>query len=126
MTRPATNAPACGCLEARLVDTGSAARFWGYLRPVIAIRQVTPDVEIATGRMLRRWYRSKGLTRQVTVARVEQATGRIRYRRSRKRKRLMVRSRGFIVVNDGPAVTSQLARYLNARIGDQGKAASSS
>lgn len=114
--------PDCGCLEAELVDTGSAGRFWGYrgLRPVLAIRQVTPVVGIAAGRVLRRWYHSQGRTEQVSVARVEQSTGRVRYRRSRKRKRLMVRNRGFIVVNDGPAVASQLARYLTARFGDAG------
>jgi hypothetical protein len=50
--------PACGCLEAELIDTGSAGRFWGYrgLRPVLAIRQVIPAAGIAAGRVLRRWY----------------------------------------------------------------------
>jgi hypothetical protein len=106
--------PDCGCLEAELVDTGSAGRFWGYrgLRPVLATRQVTPVVGVAAGRVLRRWYRSKGLTKQVTVMRVEQSTGRVRYRRSHQRKRLMTHNRGFIVVNDGPLFASQLARYL--------------
>ncbi|MGH3985620.1 MAG: hypothetical protein ACRDST_23800 [Pseudonocardiaceae bacterium] len=110
--------PHCGCPEAQLVDTGSAGRFWGYrgLRPVLAIRQVTPAVGIAAGRVLRRWYRSKGLTKRVIVTRVEQSTGRVRYRRSRKRKRLMVGNRGFIVVNDGPGAASQLARYLSASV----------
>jgi hypothetical protein len=32
------------------------------------------------------------------VMRVEQSTGRVRYRRSHKRKRLMTHNRGFIVV----------------------------
>jgi hypothetical protein len=107
--------PDCGCLEAQLVDTGSAGRFWGYrgLRPVLASRQVTPAVWIAAGRVLRRWYRSKGLTKQVTVQRVEQSTGRVRYRRSRGANGSWSTT-GFIVVNDGPAVASQLAKYLNA------------
>jgi ribosomal protein S17 len=106
--------PDCGCLEAELVDTGSAGRFWGYrgLRSVLAVRQVTPAVGIAAGRVLRRWYRSKGLTKQVTVIRAEQSTGCVYYRRSRKRKRLFAHNRGFVTVNDGPAVSSQLARYL--------------
>lgn len=36
--------PDCGCLEAELVDTGSAGRFWGYrgLRPVLAVRSGHP------------------------------------------------------------------------------------
>jgi hypothetical protein len=113
--------PDCGCLEAEVVDTGSAGRFWGYrgLRPVLAIRQVTPGVGIAAGRVLRRWYRAKGLTKKITVTRVEQSTGRIRYRRSRKRKRLLAHNRGFILVNDGPVVASQLARYLNRCVDSQ-------
>ncbi|MGH3897755.1 MAG: hypothetical protein ACRDTA_05760, partial [Pseudonocardiaceae bacterium] len=55
--------PECGCLEAELVETGSAGRFWGYrgLRPVLAVRQVSPQAGIAAGRVLRRWYRAKGL-----------------------------------------------------------------
>jgi hypothetical protein len=69
-------------------------------------------VGIAAGRVLRRWYRSKGLTKQVTVVRVEQSTGCVYYRRSRKRKRLFARNRGFVAVNDAPAMASQLARYL--------------
>ena len=111
--------PDCGCLEGELVEVGSAGRFWGYrgLRPVLAVRQVTPAVGIAAGRVLRRWYRAKGLTREVSVARVDQATGRVRYRRCRTRKRLMAHNRGFVVVNDGPAVASQLARYLTQVVG---------
>ena len=37
-------------------------------------------------RVLRRWYRAKRLTKQITVQRVERATGRVGYRRCRKRK----------------------------------------
>ena len=48
--------------------------------PVLAARQVTPDIGIAAGRVLRRWYRAKGLTKTVLVERVEQTTGRIRTR----------------------------------------------
>ena len=108
--------PDCGCFDAELIDTGGGpGRFWGYrgLRPVLAIREVTPAVGIAAGRVLRRWYRAKGFTRQSTVQRVERATGRVRYRRCRKRKQLLTQNRGFVIVNDGPAVVSQLARYLN-------------
>jgi hypothetical protein len=109
--------PDCGCLDAELIDTGGGpGRFWGYrgLRPVLAIRQVTPAVGVAAGRVLRRWYRAKGLTKQITVQRVERATGRVRYRRCCKRKQLLTHNRGFVIVNYGPAMASQLARYLNA------------
>jgi ribosomal protein S17 len=70
-------------------------------------------VGIATGRVLRRWYHAKGLTKEITVMRVERSTGRIYYRRSRKRKRLLAHNRGFVTVNDGPAFASQLARHLS-------------
>jgi hypothetical protein len=107
--------PECGCLDAELVETGAGpGRFWGYrgLHPVLATRQVTPTIGIAAGRVLRRWYRAKGLTKTVLVQRVDQATGRVYLRRSRKRRRLFVHGRGFACVNDGPAFASQLARYL--------------
>jgi hypothetical protein len=107
--------PDCGCVDAELVDIGGGpGRFWGYrgLRPERAVREVTPAVGIQAGRVLRRWYRAKGLTKQITVPRVEQTTSRIRYRRTRVRKRLFLHNRGFAVVNDGPAFASQLARYL--------------
>ncbi|WP_300008181.1 hypothetical protein [Pseudonocardia sp.] len=107
--------PDCGGLDAELVDhTSGPGRFWGYrgLRPVLAVRQVTPAIGIQAGRVLRRWYRSKRLTRQITVERVEQSTGRVYTRRTRVRKRLFAHNRGFACVNDGPAYASQLARYL--------------
>jgi hypothetical protein len=115
--------PDCGCLDAELVETGTGpGRFWGYraLTPVLAARQVTPDIGIAAGRVLRRWYRAKGLTKTVLVERVEQATGRVRVRRTRKRRRLFVHGRGFACVNDGPAFTSRLARHLVALPGGSG------
>jgi hypothetical protein len=39
--------------------------------------------------------RANGLTKQVTVVRVEPTTGRVYYRRSHKRKRLFAHSGGF-------------------------------
>jgi hypothetical protein len=50
-------------------------------------------VGIAAGRVLRRWYRAKRLTKQITVQRVERATGRVRYRRCRRRKQLLLHNR---------------------------------
>jgi hypothetical protein len=61
---------------------------------------------------VRRWCRFKGLTKQVAVVRVEQAVGRVCFRRCPKRGRLFAHYRGFVTVNDGPAFASQLARYL--------------
>lgn len=108
--------PECGSLNAQVLDTVGAGRFWGYrgLRPALAVRDVTPDVGIAAGRIMRRWYRSKQLTKKVMRARVEQETGRVRYRRTTVRTRLFAHGRGFATVNDGPAFASQLARHLAA------------
>jgi len=112
--------PDCGCFEAEVVEVGSAGRFWGYrgLRPVLAVRQVTPEDGIRAGRVLRRWYRAKGLTKRIRHQRVDAATGRVRYRTTNVRKRLFAANRGFVTINDGPAMASQLARYLGAPPGD--------
>jgi ribosomal protein S17 len=79
---------------------------------VLAVRQVTPAIGIQAGRVMRRWYRAKRLTKQITVERVDRATGRVYVRRSRIRKRLFAHNRGFAAVNGGPAFDSQLARYF--------------
>ena len=106
--------PECGCPDADVIEQGSVGRFWGYrgLRRALAVRQVTPEVGIAAGRIVRRWYRATGLTREVTVQRVEQSIGRVTYRRSHVRKRLFAHGRGFVCVNDGTAFASQVARHL--------------
>jgi hypothetical protein len=79
--------------------TGSRAA--AGLRPILAAREVTPAVGIAAGRVLRRWYHTKSLIKQVTVRRIERATGRVYHRRSRRRKCLFSHNRGFATVNDG-------------------------
>ena len=109
--------PDCGCPDADVTEEGSVGRFWGYrgLHRELAIRQVTPEVGIAAGRIARRWYRAKGLTKTVTVQRVQQATGRVTHRRSTIRKRLFAHCRGFLCVNDGAEFGSQLARFLVSR-----------
>ena len=105
--------PDCGSFEAEVVEVGSAGRFWGYrgLRPVLAVREVTPEDGIRAGRVLRRWYRAKGLTRRVRRQRIDDA-GRVTYRTTTIRKRLFAANRGFVTVNDAPAMASQLGRYL--------------
>lgn len=106
--------PDCGCPEAELIETGSAGRFWGYrgLRPVLAAREVTPAAGIRAGRVLRRWYKAKGLTIRVRRQHVDRPTGRVTYRTTTTRKELFRYNRGFVTVNDAPAMASQLARYL--------------
>jgi hypothetical protein len=111
--------PGCGSYSAELVElrTGTG-RFWGYrgLRAVLAVRQVTPAIGIRAGRVMRHWYRAKGLSTRVTALRIERATGRIYTRRSTVRKRLFSHNRGFACVNDGPVFASQLARYLSSLV----------
>ena len=65
------------------------------------------------GRILRRWYRAKRLAKRVRRQRIDQATGRVTYRTTTVRKKLFFANRGFVTVNDGPAMASQLARYLS-------------
>ena len=45
--------PDCGCPDADVTEEGSVGRFWGYrgLHRELAIRQVTPDIGIAAGRI---------------------------------------------------------------------------
>jgi hypothetical protein len=109
--------PTCGSYEAELIEEpGGTGRIWGYwgLRPMLAVREVTPQVGIQAGRIMRRWYRAKRLTKKITVQRVDQGTGRVYTRHSTVRKKLFVHNRGFAIVNDGPAFAAQLARYLNS------------
>jgi hypothetical protein len=73
---------------------------------------VTPAVGIAAGRIARRWYRSKRLTKTVTMPRVEQSTGRVRYRRTTVRKELFRHGRGFVCINDGSAFAARLGVWL--------------
>lgn len=92
-------------------------RFWGYwgLSKAVATVEVTPEDATAAARVMRRWSRAQGRTRQVTKIRVEQATGRVYYRRTRTRTTLVGRGRGWIALNDGPAFAADLARYLAQR-----------
>ena len=90
-------------------------RFWGVWNLQRATRtvQVTPADGIRAGRTARRWARAQGRVQSRWVQRVDQATGRVRYRRSRTRVRLMTNgNRGWIATNCGPAWVSDLARAL--------------
>ena len=91
-------------------------RFWGVWNLERATRTlaVTPATGVQAGRIARRWARAQGRAQQTWKVRVEQTTGRVRYRRSRSRVKLMSNGgRGWIAVNDGPAFASGLARYLD-------------
>lgn len=85
-------------------------RFWGYwgLEKVEAVVEVPIDDAIAASRILRRWARAQGTTRQETVWRAAQG----RFRKVRRRVRRMKGSAGFLAVNNGPGFAWQLARAL--------------
>lgn len=110
-------------------------RFWGYW----ALRKHTATVEVdqrngdLAGRTLRRWSAAQQVTREVTRPRVKggrvickyaeviglagaqlvESRGEPTYRKTRTRARRMRSNRGFVMVNDGPAMATQLARYLD-------------
>lgn len=110
-------------------------RFWGYwgLERHTAVVEVTPDTATLAGRTLRRWAAAQGVTRAVTRQRVKggraisaypeviglagaqllAARSAPKLRKVRTRARRMSNNRGFVMVNDGAAMTSQLARYLD-------------
>lgn len=89
-------------------------RFWGYrgLESAAVAVEIDPAAAVWAARLLRRYAHSQGTTRQVTVQRVDARTGVIRYRKSRVRAERMKGGRGFLCVNDGPAMASQLARAV--------------
>ncbi|MGW5679741.1 hypothetical protein ACWEV4_32475 [Streptomyces sp. NPDC003860] len=90
-------------------------RFWGYrgLESAAVAIEIDPTAAVWAARLIRRYARSQGTTRQVTVRRVDTRTGTIRYRKSRVRVERMRGGRGFVCVNDGPALASALARAVD-------------
>ncbi len=89
-------------------------RFWGYrnLRRVVAAQEVTDEDYTWAARLLRRYDRAKGVTREVTVCRTNRKTGRVRKRKVRRRVRRFTGGNrsGFLCVNDGAALGADLAR----------------
>lgn len=98
---------------------GSVGRFWGVwgLDKAVATVEVTPDRALAAARTLRRLSRARGAFVKVPCweRRLNRATGEVRWVVKSKRKRVVhVRgSAGFLIVNDGPSLAAQLARYLD-------------
>lgn len=97
--------------------TGSVGRFWGVwgLEPALAVVPVTREQALVVTRTLRRWQRQNRYQRVATVMRVEQSTGRVRMRKTRKWVVRMPGSAGFLCVNDGPATAMMLDRLLSSR-----------
>lgn len=98
----------------------------------IAVVEVAQDAYLTARRIVRRWSRSQAVYSDVTspfptsvvpraghraVHRVDTATGKVRHRRVNRRRLLCDQgglAGGYALVNDGPAVASQLAAALRA------------
>ncbi|WP_230983389.1 rolling circle replication-associated protein [Mycolicibacterium senegalense] len=107
-------------------------RFWGVygLKKAVTVVEVTQDAYLAARRIVRRWSRSQAVYGDVTqrfptavvprtanrvVVRVERTTGKVRYRRVRRRRTLCDQgglNGGYALVNDGPSFAAQLATAL--------------
>ena len=107
-------------------------RFWGS----VGLKKATAKVEIALAdyitarRILRRWSRHQAIyaevgcrfpsevvprTAKVSVTRVDPQTGRVTFRRVRRRRQLLSQgglAGGFALANNGPEFAFQLARAL--------------
>jgi hypothetical protein len=105
--------------------TGRIWQVWG-LKEATATVAVTPDVGIAAGRIARGWYRSE---LRYDVARAEllpfgptrdarEQGLRDRAWRNRRRRGLFRQNRGRVMVEDGEAFGTQLARYLRQHVAD--------
>jgi hypothetical protein len=110
-------------------------RFWGVwgLKPARVGVRVSQSDGVKLGRLLRRWARAQGVTRQATVRRVRGGDARsaysdviglagaivlrsrrVRYRHSRVRAKRLPTNRGWVSCNDGAAFASQIARWLTS------------
>jgi hypothetical protein len=110
-------------------------RFWGYwgLERHSATVEVSQSDAVIAGRTLRRWSAAQQVTREVSRPRVKggraisqypeviglagaqflAARSETRYRTCRTRARRMGNGRGYVMVNNGAEMASQLARYLD-------------
>ena len=115
-------------------------RFWGYwgLQSAAVAVEIDPAAAVWAARILRRYARAQGVTQQVTVWRRKggqpqlgddarevvglagaefvagYAEPRARRRKVRRRAVRLRGGRGFLCVNDGPALASQLERAVRA------------
>lgn len=89
-------------------------RFWGYwgLERADSSTLVTDAEAVSISRTLRRWQRARRGVYRASVVRVDTRTGTIRRRTVLRRVAPMRGTRGFLLVNDGPAVALMLADSL--------------
>lgn len=95
------------------IEAGSVGRFWGYwgLRPVETEANVSREEMVQLARIVRRWFRAKGLRRTARVPRAN-LKGVIRWRKVVRRQTRLSGGRGFIVVDKGVDMATHLVRYL--------------
>jgi len=114
-------------------------RFWGAagLKKVTATVEIDKSDYIKARRIVRRWSRNQAAysdlnnrfpsvvnprTAKVSVPRVDSQTGRVTFRRARRRRQLCTQgglSGGFALANNGPEFASQLARALSRWTGPE-------
>lgn len=118
--------------------TGRVAFGVHGLRRATAIVEINKDAYLTARRIIRRWSRSQtsyGNSTQrfptavvprmarFVVRRVDSQTGKVRHRRVRRRRLLCNQggiAGGYVLVNDGPAFASQLAKALSVEKGSSG------
>lgn len=93
----------------------SVGRYWGVLGLAKAVSEVvvSPQDGVRAVRYLRRWRKAHRYVRAVRTLRVDQVTGEIRYRRSRRRSKVGMVGAGWVAANDGPGLAYALARALD-------------
>jgi hypothetical protein len=121
-------------------ETGPG-RFWGYwgLEKTAVVVEVDHAIATLAGRTMRRWSAAQQSTRRVSRPRVR--GGRViqhyadvqglagayliasrpapKYRKTQTRSGYLRGNRGYLMVNNGAEMASQLARYLSTRQADQ-------
>ncbi|MGV1010415.1 MAG: rolling circle replication-associated protein [Dermatophilaceae bacterium] len=108
---------------AEWVEQGTVGRFWGVwgLDRAVAAVEVAPVEGLAAARTMRRYSRANSYVTRVPVwryrTRVDPETGEVtaRWRKASKPQRVyrVRRDTGYLVVKDGPAFASGVARYLD-------------
>ena len=115
-------------------------RFWGAagLKKVTATVEIDQSDYVNARRIVRRWSRNQAAysditakfpsavnprTANVSVPRVDSETGRVTFRRVRRRRQLCKQgglAGGFALANNGPEFASQLARALSMWVAPDG------
>jgi hypothetical protein len=99
-------------------DGAGPGRFWGYkgLEPATATVEVSVADYVQLRRTLRRWSKQAGMKRRVTVERVS-PQGVVSYKTRYRRGALSYGGMqgGTVLLNDGPAFASALARLVEGR-----------